>query len=343
MLKQFLYFFFKYFFKIYTYGYFREVKIYGQENIPKKGGILFSPNHQGAFLDPLLIGAFTPKTITSLTRADVFNGPQRWLFDAFKMLPVYRIRNGYQNLKKNDLTFEKCFSLLGKGENILMFSEGGHHDEYYLQNLSKGSSRLVYQAQLKNPNQKIYLQPVGINYGHHKQPRCTLHLVFGQPILVQDFIKTDQPEPQNINQLKEKLADAMKVCLWLPENSYNYNKLKKGINAHNTRLGFEELKAKLRAEKELAPPQAGPNKKLWGTLLALPNLLPLWITRIIIHKFPDEVFVSSLKYAAGAFLFPLWWWLSTLAIHHYCGGLVALIYCVGSVGSLLFRQRILLV
>lgn len=110
-----------------------------------------------------------------------------------------------------------------------MFSEGGHHDEYYLQNLSKGSSRLVYQAQLKNPNQKIYLQPVGINYGHHKQPRCTLHLVFGQPILVQDFIKTDQPEPQNINQLKEKLADAMKVCLWLPENSDNYNKLKKGL------------------------------------------------------------------------------------------------------------------
>ena len=35
---------------------------------------------------------------------------------------------------------------------MLMFSEGGHHDEYFLQRLSKGSSRLIYQAQKQFPN-----------------------------------------------------------------------------------------------------------------------------------------------------------------------------------------------
>lgn len=341
-MKNLLYFFFKYYFRIYTYFYFREVKIYGLENIPKDGGILYSPNHQGAFLDPLLIGAFTPRTITSLTRADVFKGPQRWLFEVFKMLPVYRIRNGYQNLKKNDAIFEKCYTLLGQGHQMLMFSEGGHHDEYFLQKLSKGSSRLVYQAQCQNPSQKIYIQPVGINYGHHKQVRCTLHLVFGQPLLVQNYVIPSNSEPQNINLLKEQLAQEMKSCLWLPEQTENYDTQKKWINAQNTRLGFVELKQKLSENKDLTFSKKNKRTLFWGNFLSLPNIIPLWITRQIINRFEDKVFVSSFKYASGAFLFPLWWWGSTILFNTIFGYTTAIFYLLFSISSLFFRQKILL-
>ena len=109
-------------------------------------GLLFSPNHQGALLDPLVLASLTKGKITSLTRSDIFGGPFQWFLDAFYMLPVYRIRNGYSNLKKNDEIFAKCYELLGLGKFMLMFSEGGHHNEYYLQNLSKGSSRLAFQG-----------------------------------------------------------------------------------------------------------------------------------------------------------------------------------------------------
>ncbi len=318
------------------------MKIYGKENIPKDGGILYSPNHQGAFLDPLLIGAFTPKTITSLTRADVFNGPQKWLFDAFKMLPVYRIRNGYQNLKKNDAIFEQCYNLLGHGGQMLMFSEGGHHDEYYLQTLSKGSSRLVYQAQLQNPNQKVYILPVGINYGHHRQARCTLHLVFGKPLLVQEYLDPSKPEPQNINRLKEDLSQKMKACLWLPEQTEMYNTQKKWINAQNSRLDFIDFKEKLNSRVGLKPSKQK-RTFLWGQLLSLPNLIPLWITRQVINLFEDKVFISSLKYASGAFLFPLWWWGSALLCNAYWGSITTLVYLFISIGSLFVRQKILLI
>ena len=113
--------------RYYNHIFFRNVDVYGYENIPKDGGVLFSPNHQGAFLDPLLIGSMTPKKITSLTRSDVFGGPLQWFLDALQMLPIYRIRNGYSNLKKHDAIFEKCYNLLGSGKFLLMFSEGGHH------------------------------------------------------------------------------------------------------------------------------------------------------------------------------------------------------------------------
>ena len=74
-------------------------------------------------------------------------------------LPVYRIRDGYDQLKNNDQVFERCYELLGEKKHMMMFSEGRHHDEYYLLRLSKGSSRLVMEAQLRHPNHPIYLQP----------------------------------------------------------------------------------------------------------------------------------------------------------------------------------------
>ena len=341
-MKHLLYFFFKYYFKIYTYFYFREVKIYGLKNIPIDGGVLYSPNHQGAFLDPFIIGSFTPRTITSLTRADVFYGPQRWLFEVFKMLPVYRIRNGYQNLKKNDAIFEKCYTLLGQGDQMLMFSEGGHHDEYFLQNLSKGSSRLAYQAQLQNPSKKIYIQPVGINYGHHKQARCSLHLVFGKPLLVQDYLLSTNSEPQNITLLKEQLTQEMMACLWIPEQTDNYKTQKKQINAQNTRLPFVELKLKLAQNKGLKFSEKGNGAQIWGHFLSIPNIIPLWITRQIINRFEDKVFVSSLKYASGAFLFPLWWCSSTFLLNRIWGSTEAALFLLFSICSLFLRQKILL-
>ena len=76
--------------------------------------------------------------------------PPIWL-----MRQAGRYHSHYQNLKKNDATFKQCYSLLGNKGNMLMFSEGGHHDEYYLQTLSKGSSRLAYQAQMKYPKEKM--------------------------------------------------------------------------------------------------------------------------------------------------------------------------------------------
>ena len=119
-----------------------------------------------------------------------------------------------------------------------MFSEGGHHHEYYLKNLSKGSSRLAFQAQKKYPNKKIYIQPVGINYGHHTQPRSSLHLVFGEPLLISHYTEQKKSEAENINLIREALQLRMKDCLWIPEDSEKYLKQKKFINSVTTKDGF---------------------------------------------------------------------------------------------------------
>ena len=226
---------------------------------------------------------------------------------------------------------------------MLMFSEGGHHDEYYLQTLSKGSSRLAYKAQIKYPKEKIYIMPVGLNYGHHKQVRCSLHFVFGKPLLIQDFITPSASEAQIINQVKKALADKMKACLWIPEESNQYERQKKWINAKNTLLEFSDLKKKLVLGEDLLNTKKIYGRNLLGHILSLPNLIPLWITRLIIYRFEDKVFVSSIKYASGAFLFPIWWLCSTLTIATFFNQTPALLYFLISLVSLFLRQKILLI
>ncbi len=338
-MKKLFYYFIKYIIKLSSLCYFRRIRIYGLKKIPKEGGVLFSPNHQGAFLDPLLVGCNIPRPVTSLTRSDVFGGPFQWFMDALKMLPVYRIRNGYTNLKKNEAIFDRCKKILSRNEWVMMFSEASHHDEYFLQPLSKGSSRLVFEAQ-ENSDNPVYILPIGINYGHHRNPFCDLHLVFGDPILIKNFTEKNGDKPELINKIRESLRLGMKKCLWLPDNDESYGDRKKLIHEGNTIMPFEEIKKGIK-EQSLAPKNILMKrnwKKIVIGLFSIPNLLPLLIIKKVLGLFNDIVFYSSIKMSAGMVLFTLWWVITFAASNIIWGSKIALLITIGCIFFLYFRQ-----
>ena len=330
--------------KSYNRFYFRRIRIYGQEHIPKKGGVIFSPNHQGAFLDPLLVGTSCGSKVTSLTRSDVFRGPLQWFFDALKMLPVYRIRNGYSSLRKNAAIFDRCHQILGKGNHMMMFSEGSHHNEYYLQRISKGSSRLALEAQEKFPHSTIYIVPVGINYSHHQLPWQEVHLVYGSPILIGEFLEAYRENSSTtINQLRENLEHGMKACLWLPENEKHYLQKKKYINLENTKLGFYKLREQLAIDsKQLKTIEnKGSIVPFWISLFGLPNLLPLIGIRRVVKLFPDIVFHNSIKYMGGLFIFVFWWKILIFSGTYVYGISTGIGLFVGSLFFIYLRQMLI--
>ena len=338
-MKKLFYYFVKYTMIFTTRCYFRKIYIYGFENIPKKGGVLFSPNHQSAFLDPLLVGCRINRPVTSLTRSDVFGGPLQWFMDALKMLPVYRIRNGYANLKKNEAIFDSCRELLSNNQCIMMFSEASHHDEFFLQPLSKGSSRLAYEAQEKCEN-PIYIIPVGINYGHHRNPFCDLHLVFGEAILIKPFIKASAKKPEQINTIRAALEYSMKKCMWLPEKDEHYKNRKKLIHSANTKKSFQELKRGI--EEQSLAPKKRVKKQKWHKLLihlfSLPNLPPLLAIKKILGLFDDVVFYSSIKISSGLVLFLFWWASIFLCSEVLWGWKIGLSITISCVSLLYIRQ-----
>ena len=188
------------------------------------------------------------------------------------------------------------------------------------------------------------MQPVGINYGHHQQPQCSLHLVFGSPIEIGESYDVKLTDAENINKIRKELQNRMKDCLWLPENTEKYQIQKQKINRETTELEFDQLKASLNTSFNKLP-----NRKKKSSLihflaiaLSLPNLIPLWITRKVIGKFKDIVFTSSMKYSLGLFLFPIWWLGTAIPIAYGYGNSTMTTYLLVSILSLFIRQRILL-
>ena len=136
----------------------------------------------------------------------------------------------------------------------------------------------------------------------------------------------------------------MKECIWIEDKSENYPTQKLKINKQTTQFDFYKLKSELKANHSRLPNRSSLNKSslfIVG-LLSIPNIIPLWITRKVISKFDDIVFVSSMKYAMGVFFFPIWWFVSGLALAYAFGNPVMTLYFVICITTLFIRQRILL-
>ena len=136
----------------------------------------------------------------------------------------------------------------------------------------------------------------------------------------------------------------MRDCLWLPDKTENYQTQKERINRLTTRLEFQRLREVLNSNFESLPirRKLSSTRSTFVFLLTIPNLIPIWITRKIIGKFKDVVFISSMKYAMGVFFFPVWWLLTSIPIAYSLGNRVMTTYLLICISSIFIRQRILL-
>jgi 1-acyl-sn-glycerol-3-phosphate acyltransferase len=157
--------------------------------MPSKGPVILAINHQNALLDALLMSVITWRNPHFLTRADVFEN--KWInkfLRGLKMLPIYRIRDGYDSVKRNEATFNEANKILSNGGVIGIFPEGSHSLRYKVRPLKKGVARIAFMAEENagfTLNSKII--PVGIQYESHFLPEGRTLITFGNPIKVSDF------------------------------------------------------------------------------------------------------------------------------------------------------------
>ena len=293
--------------------FFGGVKQIDTHNIPKDGAIILAPNHQGAFMDALVLGVYFRKPVHFLTRADIFK--KGWVISILKslhMMPIYRIRDGIQSLSGNDAVFETCFELLREGKSVLIFPEGNHGLEYYLRPISKGSARLALDARdALDPGTPLYVLPVGINYFSHRFPFAKVKVKFGTPINTADYHELYLEHRQKAyNKFKADLESGMKSTLIIAENSEDYEQKRDFIfQPKHENLSFEELKKMGDAPaSEVRPPHThGVFSRFMISFLSIFNIVPLIGLSRFLRLFKDPVFMVSIKYLAGSFFHILWW------------------------------------
>lgn len=189
--------------------YCRNISIRYKEHWRSKGPWLFAMNHPNSFLDAMILCAHCPHEVYSLARGDAFNNPRiARLLQRFRMLPVYREREGTTHLTRNYQTFDACVELFQRGKSVLIFSEALCENEWHLRPLKKGTARLALQAwQQQLP---VQILPIGINYSSFHLPGKSVHVHVGKPILPPTIIPSAEKNGECLNSITHQIEEQLR-------------------------------------------------------------------------------------------------------------------------------------
>ncbi len=204
---------------------YRTIRYVGRERVPNDGAVIYAPNHTNALMDALVILAMDRKAKVFVARADIFrNKTLAKIFNFLKIMPIMRIRDGIDQVKKNDKTIEKAVDVLRDKVPFCIFPEGQHQTKFSSQPLSKGIFRIAFQAQELMPDMPLYIVPVGIRYGSFFRFRSTVRVEVGTPIDVRRFMQEhpQQTPQEQMNILREELAERMRESIFHIPNDENY-------------------------------------------------------------------------------------------------------------------------
>ncbi|BBE18831.1 phospholipid/glycerol acyltransferase [Aquipluma nitroreducens] len=167
----------------------KRIVVTGRHLIPKGKPVIFAPNHQNALMDPLALVCTNSHQSVWLARADIFKSKRVGaILKYLKLLPVYRIRDGKDNLSNNEEIFAQVIQLLENNQTIALFPEAAHSGKRQMLPHKKAIPRIALEAEAKN-DFKLDLQivPVGITYSHYWKFNRSLIIQYGQPIQVKDY------------------------------------------------------------------------------------------------------------------------------------------------------------
>lgn len=351
MIEKIIYHYLKAYCTVALWFYFRRWQIHKYAPIPD-GPVIFVANHQNAFLDAILMICSTRRTPWSLTRANVFNKPLvKKFLTIIKMLPVYRFRDGFSTLRKNDEMMESCVNFLTQGKCILIFGEGNHNDQYFLRPLQKGFARIALAAEEKNDwKLGVKIVPVGLQYDSHGDFRSRVLVSFGTPILVNEIINSTKTNPENIDRLIKQTEEAFNPLMLHIKTDHYDNRLAY-LQAH--RQIKKDLVEQLKSDQALAdkanPTETTPEKpkqenSKWFNPIYLyqhiNHLLPRWILQWVLRtKVKDPQFIGSLKYALGFVLVPIFYLIQTGICFLLTGSaMISAIYFISLPLSLALRR-----
>ena len=240
--------------------YYKKIIVQNAEYVPRNSHLIFTPNHQNALMDPLALISAVKTEPVFVARSDIFKKPlvAKFLI-LIKILPIYRIRDGYSSLKKNNEVFTKTIDVIKNENGLCVLPEGNHDGHRRLRPFKKGFARIAFQTEEANDfKMNIKIVPVGIDYSSYDKFRSVLLINFGKPLSVSDFYEIyKKNNVQGINALKDELPKHIKPLMVNIESVefYSlYNELReiyKTFMCKRLSLPNSEQPYKLKADQEL--------------------------------------------------------------------------------------------
>lgn len=187
----------------------------GRESLAIAGPMLLVANHPNSFLDAIVIGAQFDRPVHFLARGDAFHKPwHNTLLRLLNMIPIYRLREGKENLHLNERAFRQSKEVLTGGGIVLIFIEGICLNTHQLQPFKKGAGRITWENR-KLPGFSVL--PMGIAFDHFRRFGKEVHLHFGKPLLPKTLLPYEE-EARSLICFNKIVYDEINQRIELPNN-----------------------------------------------------------------------------------------------------------------------------
>ncbi len=304
--------------------YFKKIRVLGLGNIPAKGPVIYAITHQNSLLDAYLSNGFSWRSPYYMVRADIFK--HKFLdkvMRAIRTLPIYRIRDGYDSVKKNDEIFDATKAILSKGGVIAIFPEGSHSLTHRLRPLKKGIARIAFMAEAAEDfNLNVQIVPIGINYESYFKSSGRTLVSIGKPLRIADY-KQVFLEDQN-KAFRSMLSDlSLKMkSLIVHIDSADYDKVYKDYLKQ--RVYKQSLSKQLKSDQELVHCLQDGEKfedkadKIPGLiqffrsafymLRLVLSYIPKTIVQFMVKKMvKDKNFIATMSFTYSMLIYPLFY------------------------------------
>ena len=177
---------------------------------PATGAVILVGNHPNSLIDPAMLFAVTPRRLTFLAKAPLFEVP---LFGALLRglgaLPVHRRQDDPTQMGKNEGTFAAAVEALGQGRAITLFPEGVSHSEPHLAELKTGCARIALRT--VEAGTAVTLVPVGLTYGEKHRFRSPVLVEIGERIEVAPWLaRAREDEAGAVRAFTEQIAQRLR-------------------------------------------------------------------------------------------------------------------------------------
>ena len=188
--------------------------------MPASGPILMVSNHVGA-IDPAIIGAWAPRPVWFMAKAELFNGSWGWLMRGYHAFPVIRHSPDRTALRR-------AFDLLKQGSVVVLFPEGHRSDNAALLRAEPGAGFIARRSGAP-------LLPIAITgsqnvIGRHRTipRRAEVAMTFGEPFQLPERNRDGSPmdHQQSADYLMTKIAQLLPL-----ENQGEYASVSRSAQA----------------------------------------------------------------------------------------------------------------
>jgi 1-acyl-sn-glycerol-3-phosphate acyltransferase len=158
-------------------------RAYATLNVPEGGQVIITPNHF-SFLDHFFVAVYLRRKVNFMAKSQLFKRPMQFIYTHGGVFPV---RRGFAD----EEAFKTAHAILGRGDIVLMYPEGGRSRSGELGKPKRGLGRLALESGAPVVPTAIVGTQKARNWKRLNFPKVTV--LYGEPVR---FEKVENPTPE---------------------------------------------------------------------------------------------------------------------------------------------------